>query len=149
MDIKIKFNGDEMEGHPDHIAILIRSLGQNPGNQLGGVGATSDLDDSGMSAEFAERALSRRPLSPAQRKLFKMLLQKGHAWLPSSDIMKNMGFNGNQYGGLFGAIGRRMAKTKGFKEGFTLFEWLYNEDSEEYLCRLHPSALEALNRISL
>lgn len=148
MNIKIKINGTDIEGNADHIAFIIKSLGANPSIQQGGEEEAIDSGNSEMTKEFAELTLSRRPLSSAQRKLFRMLSRAGTGWVPSSEIMKKMDFNGNQHGGLFGAIGRRVAMTKGFKEGFTLFEWQWNEDREENDCRLHPAALEAMKRIN-
>lgn len=148
MPIKIKINGNDFEGTADDIARLIKSLDIVSSDLNGGERHGGDSQDAAMPEEFAELALSRRPLSPAQRKLFRMLLRNGADWLPSSEILRRMDLNGNQYGGLFGAIGRRVAMTKGFKYGFTLFEWQWSDDREENDCRLHPAALAAVASIN-
>ena len=147
MDIKIRINGNDVEGAADDIALLIRSLGGNELHREPDRSDSVDSTESQMPKEFADLALSRRTLSPSQRKLFRMLLRTETGWLPTSEIMRKMNFNGNQHGGLFGAIGRRVAMTKGFKEGFTLFEWQWNDEREEHDCRLHPAALDAVRRI--
>jgi hypothetical protein len=147
MDIKVKINGNDIEGDAAAIALIINALGESGQRTAVHDRKQSESNRDEISDEFVTRVLTRRPLSPAQRRLFKMLRAKGEYWLPSSVIMQNMGLNGNAFGGLFGAIGRRVSTTDGYKEGFTLFEWQWDENREEQDCRLHPVALEAIKRI--
>lgn len=147
--IKVKIDGYDVEGPAEEIALLLNSLnskkthvaGQNSHNEL--------PDGDSMPPSFAKLVLTRRPLSTAQRKLLRLLLKRPSGWTPSALIMEELGMNGNQYGGLFGAIGRRVSNTDGYKEGYSLFEWHWDELEEESDCRLHPSALAAARDLSL
>ncbi|WP_326913427.1 hypothetical protein [Sphingopyxis chilensis] len=149
--MRITINGFEVEGTPDEIAALIRAQGQAPTAEASPksllIESNDDDDERFASEKIAYRALRRRPLSVAQRSLFRSLLDAYPEWVSASDLQTATSYNPNQLGGLLGAIGRRLSQTEGHALGSSLIEWVWNADEGEYAYRLPPSVCAAVRRI--
>jgi hypothetical protein len=149
--MRVTIDGFEVEGTPEEIASLIRAQGRTPSasasvNILDDETCKSD-DERFASEKIAYRALRRRPLSVAQRALFRSLLTAYPNWVSASSLQDSTGYNPNQLGGLLGAIGRRLSQTEGHALGSSMIEWVWNADEGEYAYRLPPSVCAAVRRI--
>jgi hypothetical protein len=67
----------------------------------------------------------------------------------ASEIQEKMSWNGTQFGGVLGGLGRRLTATKGYKSGFVLWNWKWDDDEGEYAYRLPDAVLSALDRMEL
>ena len=153
--MRVTIDGFEVEGTPEEVAALIRAHGA-----AGVVGKSADQverdepvgsepdDERFASEKIAFRALRRRPLSSAQRILFRTLLDAYPGWVSASQLQAATSYNPNQLGGLLGAIGRRLSQTDGYVRDSTIIEWMWDADDNEYFYRLPPSARKAVERIN-
>jgi uncharacterized protein (DUF1684 family) len=155
--MRITIKGFEIEGTPDEVAALLRA---QESSDIGRAQMRTDealksdinaavIEEDGRfaSEKIAYRALRRRPLSAAQRDLFRALLKAYPNWVSSSDLQVATKYSPNQLGGLLGAIGRRLSQTDGYVRNTSIIEWLWNSDESEYAYRLPPSVVEAVRRI--
>jgi hypothetical protein len=150
--MRVTINGFEVEGTPEEVAALIRAHGSAAPAEEAGTkedASSSDGDDERFASEkITYRALRRRPLSSAQRTLFRTLLNAYPGWVRASKLQADTGYSPNQLGGLLGAIGRRLSQTEGYVRGSAMLEWLWDADNNEYSYRLPPSARNAVARIN-
>ena len=112
------------------------------------------IDNSGgkrfATVEFARKALTRLPLSPAQRAMFKALYDAAAEYVTTTELVRAVGYqSGHQLAGLMGAFGRRLANTKGFDENATFFEIQWNEGAAAWEYRLPANVRKALELESL
>jgi hypothetical protein len=154
--MRATIEGIEIEGTPSEIADLLASIRlSNNARETGSPKATTtdQIDDDEpegvITAKFAYRTLRRIPLSPAQKALF-LELKKAHPnWILASEIQEKMSWTGTQLGGVLGGLGRRLTATKGYKSGFVLWNWKWDDDEGEYAYQLPDPVLAALNRLEL
>jgi hypothetical protein len=105
--------------------------------------------------DLVAQALTRRPLSPAQRKLFQILREAGPGGITKEDLSTALELTGHQMAGLMGALGRRTQETRGAAElnkrlglngGIALMmEITYR--GEDTLYRARPELLSALDNV--
>lgn len=153
--MRVTIDGFEIEGTPDEIAALLRARQAEPPSSstvsmlMGAEQKVSPGDDERFASEkIAFRALRRLPLSVAQRALLKALLEAYPNWTKASDLHAATNYNANQFGGLLGALGRRLSQTDGYVRDSALIEWMWDTDENEYLYRLPPPVLSAVRRIA-
>jgi hypothetical protein len=150
--MRLTINGFQVEGTPEEVAALIRAHGGvAPSEQSGSedeVARSAADDERFASEEISYRALRRRPLSSAQRILFRTLLDAYPNWVSASELQAATSYSPNQLGGLLGAIGRRLSQTAGYVSRTAMLEWLWNADENQYSYRLPPSARNAVARIN-
>jgi hypothetical protein len=143
--------GIEVEGTVAEISALIREHGAAASAPLSpNVDSEKDApfeDERFASEKIAFRALNRRPLSAAQRILFRTLLDAYPNWTPASQLQAATEYSPNQLGGLLGATGRRLSQTLGYVADSSMIEWMWDSDDNEYHYRLPPSVLAAVKRI--
>lgn len=144
-------DGFEIEGTPDEIAAFMRVHRTYPINSLDksqNIELENEFEDHRFASEkIAFKAFQRRPMSAAQRVLFRTLLAEYPEWVSASDLQKATDYGPNQLGGLLGGIGRRLSTTPGYVLGSSLIEWMWDADSSGYMYRLPPSVASALRRI--
>lgn len=113
------------------------------------------MDNSGgkrfVTVEFARRALTRLPLSAAQRTVLRTLYDAGAGeYVTTTELVRTLGYrSGHQLAGVMGAFGRRIANTRGFDENATFFEWQLNEDAAAWEYRLPANVRKALEQEGL
>ena len=113
------------------------------------------IDDSGgkqfVTVEFAREALTRLPLSVAQRKVLKALYDAGaEEYVTTTELIRALGYgSGQQLAGVMGAFGRRIANTKGYDEKATFFENRWNETAAAWEYRLPANVRKALDQEGL
>lgn len=150
--MRVTISGFEVEGTPEEVAALIQAHGSAAPSRLSAgkdeISADTLDDERFASEKVAYRALRRRPLSSAQRTLFRTLLDAYPQWVSSSQLQAATDYSPNQLGGLLGAIGRRLSQTEGYVRGSAILEWMWNADENEYAYRLPPSARDAVERIA-
>ncbi len=149
--MRVTINGFEVEGTPEEVAALIRAHGtvasaKEPAERE--KAAVVGDDERFASEKVAFRALRRRPLSSAQRILFRTLLDAYPEWVSASKLQATTGYGPNQLGGLLGAIGRRLSQTDGYVRNTSMLEWLWDADENEYSYRLPASSRNAVERIN-
>lgn len=154
--MRATINGIQVEGTPEEVATFIRLqkksdtlMVPNTGSDVKSSTEEDSEDYRFASEKIAYRALSRRSLSSAQRKLFKALLNQYPEWTTSTNLQEATKYNPNQLGGLLGAIGRRLSQTDGYVSGSSLIEWMWDADSNEYAYRLPSTVRHALERLTL
>ncbi|MBV9932153.1 MAG: hypothetical protein JO013_14585 [Alphaproteobacteria bacterium] len=155
--MRATIEGVEIEGTPEEIAILLRSIrGDSRGPETVAAPAISAApeeaeadDEHGITSKFAYRTLRRIPLSASQRALFSVLKQAYPDWTLASEIQRQLSWTGTQLGGVLGGLGRRLTATKGYKSGFVLWEWQWDDDEGEYSYRLPQAVIAALDRMGL
>jgi hypothetical protein len=155
--MRATIDGVEIEGTPAEIAELLASLRVTSGAQnldAPEPAATNPVDpDEGdeqvVTSQFAYRALRRIPLSASQRALFLALKAKHPKWTLASEIQEKMSWSGTQLGGVLGGLGRRLTATKGYKSGFVLWDWKWDDDEGQYAYRLPDAVLAALDRMDM
>jgi hypothetical protein len=149
--MRVTINGFEVEGTPEEVAALIRAHGSASSAQGSAEkdeqSHTVAEDERFASEKIAYRALCRRPLSSAQRTLFRTLSDAYPGWVSSSKLQAATSYNPNQLGGVLGAIGRRLSQTEGYVRDSALIEWMWDADENEYAYRLPPSVQNAVRRI--
>ncbi len=150
--MRVTIRGFEVEGTPEEVAALIRAQASEapdraPSPPEEAEEAVAD-DERFASEKIAYRALRRRPLSSAQRVLFRTLLNAYPGWVSASELQAATSYSPNQLGGLLGAIGRRLSQTEGYVRGSALLEWMWDADENQYRYRLPPSASHAVRRIA-
>lgn len=149
--MRVTIGGFEVEGTPEEVAALIRAHGsalpEGESRQNDQLAGPMIEDDRFASEKIAYRALRRRPLSSAQRTLFRTLLDAYPGWVSSSRLQAATSYNPNQLGGLLGAIGRRLSQTEGYVRDSALIEWMWDADENEYSYRLPASVQGAVRRI--
>lgn len=148
--MRVTINGFQVEGTPEEVAALLRAHGGTvaPGESGERKDSEADLEDERFASEkIAFRALRRRPLSSAQRILFRTLLDAYPGWVSASRLQAATSYGPNQLGGLLGAIGRRLSQTEGYVRDSALIEWMWDADANEYSYRLPPSVRNAVGRI--
>jgi hypothetical protein len=149
--MRVTIDGFEVEGTPEEIAALIRAQGRAHSASAETKSALEEQltgdDERFASEKIAYRALRRRPLSVAQRSLFRSLSSAYPNWVSASQLQASTGYNPNQLGGLLGAIGRRLSQTEGHALGSSMIEWVWNADEGEYAYRLPPTVYAAVRRI--
>lgn len=149
--MRVTINGFEVEGTPEEVAALIRAHGSAaPSDEPAGKDEPdARFDDERFASEkIAYRALRRRPLSAAQRILFRTLLDAYPGWVSASQLQAATSYSPNQLGGLLGAIGRRLSQTEGYVRDSAIIEWMWDADENEYSYRLPPSVRTAVERIN-
>ncbi len=149
--MRATISGITVEGTPEEIAALIRAHSSSDAEQAmteeSVFSKEIDDDERFASEKIAYRALRRRPLSSAQRIVFRTLMNAYPDWVSAADLQSATGYNGNQLGGLFGGIGRRLSSTEGHALGSAMFEWMWHPDEHQYVYRLPPSVYHAVKRI--
>ncbi len=147
--------GIEVEGTPQEIAQFIETLGiaGKAGAELAVAPSNTDSaaseDEEGITADFAYRTLRRLPLSQMQKSLLLSLRHTYPEWVCASAIQSEMGWTGTQFGGVLGGLGRRLTATKGYKAGYLLWQWKWNDDEGEYTYRLSDGVVAAIDRMEL
>jgi len=141
-----------IEGTPTEIAAvpqLRELLASSEGMQRVGNGAepthdqvtSEDEASSPVTADLIKRAILRKPLSPAQRAIFQTLYRAGDGWasLAQLEELPEVGRGGCP--GVFGGIGLRFEKTRGWPRNAgrardLVFEVERREDGRWYRLRL-------------
>jgi hypothetical protein len=144
--------GIEVEGTLAEISALIREHGAPGGDhRVKPEEHLSNLiheDERFASEKIAFRALNRRPLSGAQRLLFRTLFDAYPNWTSATRLQQATKYGPNQLGGLLGATGRRLSQTQGYVADSSMIEWMWDSDDNEYHYRLPPSVHAAVKRIN-
>jgi hypothetical protein len=145
--MKATMNGVEIEGTPEEVAALLRSMAPS------GVGQSSDshptVPVNQLTEDVAFRALKRRPLSDEQATLLSLLRRNHPNWTSAKDLQKATKYNPNQLAGLLGAFGKRVASTEGHRSGTYFFEVKWDYDKDCYIYRLPDPSLAAVVRAGL
>ena len=149
--MRATIHGIEVDGTVAEISALIREHGVigsvTPSIRQASQEDSLQEDERFASEKIAFRALNRRPLSGAQRTLFRTLLEAYPNWTSASRLQEATEYGPNQLGGLLGATGRRLSQTQGYVAGSSMVEWMWNSDDNEYHYRLPTSVLAAVKRI--
>lgn len=146
-------DGVEIEGTAAEIAELLATLRDRDSAQRTTIGIgfegreIEDPEDEEITAQFAYRTLKRLPLSQYQRALLFKLKQAYPAWTLASEIAGEFDWSGTQLGGVLGGLGRRLTATKGYKPGYELWNWKWEDDEGEYTYRLPEAVISALDRL--
>lgn len=87
-----------------------------------------------ISTRFARKVLTRRGLSPLQRKMLAEIYNAGEVGILGTELAAKLDYEPAQFRGMMGAWGRRLANTPGYDgEGhFFTFEWDYEAGSYRY-----------------
>jgi hypothetical protein len=85
-----------------------------------------------VSPEFLLRALTRISLSTNQRKVLELVSKASKPGLTSEEIAHKVGLTRAQLAGVWGALGRRLANTRGYPEGGTSIDWKWDPDIRQY-----------------
>jgi hypothetical protein len=154
--MRAKIGDIEIEGTPDEIGAMIRSLELAPFGKL--LNKRDFLQptrhmapasgDSFVSEEVAFKAIKRRPLSPNQAIILALLLRKNGDWATAIELRQETKYNASQLAGLFGAFGKRVAGTDGYVDGTSFFDWEWDYEADCYKYRLPNGVLEAVARVN-
>jgi predicted transcriptional regulator with HTH domain len=156
--MRATFDGIEIEGTPDEIAKFVTSIRSvrlgylaRPSVEGEGEAPSPDEDDAevGITEQFAYRTLRRLPLSKFQKDLLISLKDAHPGWKLSSELQEALNCSPTQLGGIFGGLGRRVTATKGYKTGYGLWEWKWDDDEGEYAYRLPDGTMKALAKVIL
>jgi hypothetical protein len=147
--MKAKIGNVEIEGTPEEVATLLRTLRWDISTIAHEHDNKSQPQPRYVSSEIAFKAIKRRPLSSEQTTILKMLNQKHPDWASSKDLQEATNFNANQLAGIFGAFGKRVSATEGYERGTLFFEQQWDYDKDCYIYRLPQATLEAVKRAGL
>jgi hypothetical protein len=157
----------DVEGNPKELADFYKELGMSAEGMPGPVhsrsveaasGATThdpgralelpepheSSSERAMSIAVARRALSRRPLSPQVKAVFKAVYDAHPNLVASDELQKVAGYTGSQLAGLFGAFGRRLAHTEGFQTGDCFWKYVYDHTTNAWSYGLYDESREAI-----
>ena len=151
--MKTTIDGIQIEGTPTEIAELIATM-RLSASKRAATPAPSKLEDEHIATveqdviteQFAYRALRRIPLSTAQKALLQTLKRASPKWVHSSAIQEALNCSPTSLGGIMGGLGRRVSATSGYRAGFSLWEWKWDEDEGQYAYRIPPTVVAALDR---
>jgi hypothetical protein len=146
-------DGIEIEGTPAEVAEFVRSLkGRTEATDVS-LGKeqsfTEEIESSEINEKFAYRVLKRRPLSANQVQLLSFLNEAQGNWVLASELKEKFGWDGPTLGGILGGLGRRLTATKGYKNGYHLWHWQWNEDEGEWEYMLPGAMIAALIKLDL
>ena len=146
--MKVTTTTTELESTPDEIARFYAASGLKPGDAPSPAAAAqasaTDLADlppqapaPGGQPRFidetvARRFLTRRPLSPEQRMVLRLIYEAHPARVPAHTLQKKTKYTPRQLAGLMGAFGRRLANTPGFQKGDNFLDWRWSDDGWHY-----------------
>ena len=97
-----------------------------------------------VSVEVARLVLSRLPLSTAQRAMLVAIYNAYPVWLDTKAMQTACGSSGAEMAGCFGAFGRRVANTPGFRSQSKFFDWRWNDQTERWDYGLPETVREAM-----
>ena len=150
----IRPDGTIIEGSPDELARYEGSLelsrtttGQLPSLPTGNDGGYENFDF--VSVAVALRVMTRIKLHSNQLKVLQVLYKAGEAWVPATELQKEILYTPSQFAGLMGAFGRRLIHTPGWVAGSAFFDQDWDEAKICYLYRLPNSVLEAMRSANL
>lgn len=106
--------------------------------------SAADGDISQLTEGVLREALTRRPLSQSQKNAIQAILAAGDEGIVSSDLAQAMELNRSQVAGVMGALGRRIANTRGWPQGAFLFDTWWDEALGQWRYRHFPMVREAL-----
>jgi len=100
-----------------------------------------------VTRDEARKILSRLPLSQPLRKLLVKLRLTGDKFTSSDELRRITGYNSDQFRGMMGAFGRRVAKTVGKKVWFFKKDW--DAVTGQWTWSLPSSVHEALDGLGI
>lgn len=146
-------DGIEIEGTPAEVAEFVRSLkGCAEADDISfreDQSVTPEIETSEISEKFAYRVLKRRPLSANQVQLLSFLKEAQGNWVLASELKEKFGWDGPTLGGILGGLGRRLTATTGYRDGYHLWHWRWNDDEGEWEYMLPAAIVAALVRLDL
>jgi hypothetical protein len=147
--MKARYGSLEVDGTPEEIGALIRSLGLDVTSTSTPPVKKPENGREFVSVDVAFRALKRRPLSHEQSLILKLLRDHHPSWTSAKVLQEAAGYSRSQFAGLLGAFGKRVAATEGYKTGTWFFDqqWDYDLDCNVY--RLPDDVLTAVQRAGL
>jgi hypothetical protein len=146
--MKATFGSVEVEGTPDEIATLIRSLS---GHFSAANDRKIDPVPGGdfVSEKVAFATIRRRQLSDETSKILKFLLAKYPDWASFGELKDASNYSSSQLAGLLGAFGKRLYATPGYENGTAFFEQEIDYETGEYRYRIPESVAAAVRRAEL
>lgn len=109
----------------------------------------SGSDTKFVTTEFARRVVTRRPpLKPRAQAVLRALTEAAGEGVLRSELHRVADYSPQQFAGLMGAFGRRMAHTEGYDEEAHFFDYQWDDEKNDWLYRLPDSVLEALRESS-
>ncbi len=101
-----------------------------------------------MTSDEARKVLTRLQLSDAMRKVLLKLRHAGEQMLSSEELRAEVGYNADQFRGMMGAFGRRIANTIRGKD-----LWFFRKDWDGTTGRLSmglpPSVRQAMDDLKI
>ena len=138
----------ELSGAQDVAVSLAKTVSSKERDSQG---KTSNADETVefVTEKFAKTALSRLPLSKPMVATLRKLKEKPERWTPAHELHEASNYDFQQFAGLMGAFGRRMAHTNGYDIDAHFFETRWDEDAEEWSYRLPKPVLSALESTNI
>lgn len=97
----------------------------------------------GVTVKFARRVLRRRELSEPLKAVFRRLYE-ANDWVGIEELGDACGYSRQQFAGLMGAFGRRIANTEGYDRESAFFYWEWDDETGAWKYRLPDTVREAL-----
>ena len=114
------------EGSPEELSKMFPTVGLNQSSVTVVPSETVTIrtsDPRKVTVEEAVLILTRRHLSDNLRTILIALYEAGEKRLTSDDLKKVSGLNSDQFRGVFGAFGRRVANTISDEVVFIDYKW--------------------------
>ena len=99
-----------------------------------------------VTVDFARRCLAREPELPSNLRLvLTMCADASEEGVLRGELRDAIGFGTQQFTGLMGALGKRVANTEGYDDTWFIWnEW--DEGAEDYRYWIADSVIEALKK---
>ena len=133
------------EGTSDEIGSVMAQLlavgAYKPASKPKGTSSEAEY----VTVDFARRFLTREPPLPSNlARVLAMCAEAPKDGALRSDLRKAIGFDAQQFSGLMGALGKRVAKTEGYDDTWFIWnEW--DDEAEDYRYHVAVSVIEAMN----
>jgi hypothetical protein len=140
-----------IDGTPEEIAQyealqrLHGTLAHSPTQSMN-LAVSVEVDWEFVSSDVAFRALTRLKLGKETKAVLNRIYWGGEAWTAAGVLQEEIGYSPNQFAGLMGAFGRRLANTPGYVLHSAFFEQEWDAERACYLYRLPPSVKLAVEK---
>jgi hypothetical protein len=92
-----------------------------------------------VSSEVIELALTRIPLSKNQVAVLRAVVEVSPGWISTVELAQRTGLTRQELSGVWGALGRRAAGTKGWPKGGQAVESDWDRDNRLWRYRAVPA----------
>lgn len=114
-----------------------------------GVIDESEANEEGLTVVQVKSVLKRRPLGEHVKTMFRMLYKNRGRHVSSDELKEVLKLDSNQFRGMMGAFGRRVAHTRGVPNGVKLFDEIWDHEQHQKTWSLPENVRTALKDLKI